>query len=456
MSRKIFTNVLSGLFLLSCFASCFQDRWPEYAPRTHLDTWIDSVMHEDYLWYNKLPGNKNLNYFIHPDKFLKSIIYSSKDLNYSHVDTIRVTPEPTYGFDYALYRDASIDTVFNLLVTYVQPESPAAKSGLERGQWIVAVNDSAITRKNENSLLKSTRALSISMGKYTTDTINGIKTDIIVKTDIVKQLSGAMPVEDNPINHYEIIETANGLTGYIVYSHFTPGTRTEPEIYNNRLRSIFQEFASAGVSNMIIDLRYNSGGSLLTAQLLSTLLASPAEMGNIWATLEFNNKKTDKNRTLTLDSHLTEGIQALHIQQGVIISGNSTAGAAATMIHTLAPTGKWALVGSSVKCPGVATEEFIYPKETWSLNPVTCWVKNSLGETAEGQTYQANISCSDTQDLTRFLPFGNRQEALLETAISLIEGTYTPPENTSSLQPVLIKEIKASRNTKTVRNGCYY
>ena len=44
----LFIVMISGLF------SCGVDRWPEYAEETELDIWIDSVMRQEYLWYNEM------------------------------------------------------------------------------------------------------------------------------------------------------------------------------------------------------------------------------------------------------------------------------------------------------------------------------------------------------------------------------------------------------------------
>ena len=46
----LFIVMISGLF------SCGVDRWPEYAEETELDIWIDSVMRQEYLWYNEMPS----------------------------------------------------------------------------------------------------------------------------------------------------------------------------------------------------------------------------------------------------------------------------------------------------------------------------------------------------------------------------------------------------------------
>lgn len=451
MNRNLSTLLLS-LLSVTWLASCGQDRWPEYAEQTHLDRWIDSVMRENYLWYASMPSDKELNYFIAPDQFLKSVT-DQQDNGYTHIDTLMAIPEPTYGFDYTLYRNAQTDTLYEALITYVLPDSPAERAGLQRGQWIVAVNDSNITKKNEASLLASGKALKLTRGRYELQqTEDGKQTGLVTPTDQV-MLEAAAAVEDNPINYYSILETANGKTGYLVYSHFTAGTEQEPEKYNNRLREIFQEFSAAGIQHLILDLRYNEGGSLAVAQLLASLAASGSQLGSPFATLEYNDKQTGRNRTLNLDRTLTGNMTPLDIRQGVIIAGSKTGGVCGTLLNCLAPQNKWALTGSEVSCPGVATETYIYPLRTWSLNLVTCTVRNQTGETGANGKFTPNTPCSETDDLTRFRAFGDPEETMLATAVSLIDGTYQPEAAPAGRQPEPVKEVKASYSRQQRRTG---
>ena len=71
--RNLLLIPLLGILTLTTLFSCGQDRWPEYYPLTGRDLWIDSVMRQDYLWYEDIPSPKELNYFQEPAAFLKSL-----------------------------------------------------------------------------------------------------------------------------------------------------------------------------------------------------------------------------------------------------------------------------------------------------------------------------------------------------------------------------------------------
>lgn len=95
----------------------------------------------------------------------ESDLYYSRQ-NYSYIDTLNKVQSPEYGFDYTLYKNADVDTLYNALITNVLPGSPASTAGLERGEWIVKVDDEYITKKNEKTLLQTGKAMTLTLGKY--------------------------------------------------------------------------------------------------------------------------------------------------------------------------------------------------------------------------------------------------------------------------------------------------
>lgn len=426
--RKILLIPTLLIAAFSSLTSCGEDRWPEYAAQIELDEWIASVMRENYLWYQDIPTDDKLNLFIAPEAFLKTVV-SKQDNNFSYIDTLRTTPEPSYGFDYSLYRVVKNDTAYNALITYILPNSPAAAAGLKRGDYIMKVNNEYITKKSENRLLDSGTAINLVLGKYVPPLENveeGEETADVVETGTA-QLGAEQPVVDNPINTYAVYRVGPYTVGYLVYSHFSAGPTPDSQQYNNELRAISREFAQAGVTHFVLDLRYNNGGSLACAQLLSTLLVPADALTTPFASLEYNDKLTSKNHSLTFDPQLIGTGANLNIQQGFILSSSSTGGLSGTLLNCLAPLERWALVGSPITCQGVATEAFVSPKYPWSLNPVVCMVKNSLGESGRGGSFTPNAAVSETANRSTFLPLGDPKEALLSVAFGLIDGSYPPP-----------------------------
>lgn len=445
----LFIVMISGLF------SCGVDRWPEYAEETELDIWIDSVMRQEYLWYNEMPSVTPNQYFLAPAEFLKKVIYTTLDKNYSYIDTLNKVQSPEYGFDYTLYKNADVDTLYNALITNVLPSSPASTAGLERGEWIVKVDDEYITKKNEKTLLQTGKAMTLTLGKYELQNIEDEdkKTEkqkgVVIETGTAS-IGAEQIVEDDPIPVYEIVTSATGVkVGYMVYNHFTAGTSDDKEKYNNKLRDISRVFASAGVTHFVLDLRNNTGGSLECAHLLASLLAPGSEVGKICAHLEYNDKQSYKDFDLLFDPQLIGNGANMNIQKGFILTSSTTTGIAGTFYDCLFPFDKWEILGTALPAMGVATESFVNPKYGWSLNPVVCTVYNSAGEAHMGGNFTAKytIDQTSTTNLVTYLPLGNKEETLFSAALGIIDGTYPPKEEEPD------EETPETGTTYTVRIG---
>lgn len=414
------------------FISCGVDRWPEYAAQTAQDEWIDSIMRKNYLWYREIPKSNVLNYFSSPEKFIQTLLYKAQDNLYSSVDTIITTPLPTYGYGYSLQKVPDNDTAYYALVSYVLPNSPASSINLERGNWIMKVNDTYITRKTESKLLNSGNEVELSLGKYTlqpSEDEEGTTVGSVVSTT-TKVLPAIRPVEIKPIYKYSVITTANGTKlGYLVYNRFEDGSYTQPEIYANELREVSNYFASEKVTHFALDLRYNTGGVFESSQLIASILAPGTAVSTkeTYAELTFNDLKPERDGSIPYSSEVIGNGSNLNIQQGFILTSSATSPAVTgVFLNCLTPLKRWALIGSSVKCWGYGTEQYIDPRFTWGVKPVVCEVANSQGEAGIGGSFTPNLSVNELSNFEQFLPLGDPNELLLSKVIGIIDGTILP------------------------------
>lgn len=437
--RKIILIPALIMVSISSFISCGVDRWPEYAHQTALDSWIYDIMQQNYLWYEALPTYDEVNLFQEPAAFLSKVKISQD--SYSFVDSVMDAPLPTYGFDYTLVRSIVNDTAYNALITYVIPDSPAADAGLKRGNWIMKVDTSYISRRYETQLLQGTQAVELTLGEWKEVEIESeIEGEDPTKVFMVVPIEGepvempaARVVEDNPVHKYEILSaTENGReikVGYLMYNSFIAGTRTEPQKYNNELRRVSQEFATADVERVILDLRYNAGGTIDCVQLLGTILTSASRLNEPMAFLQYNNKNTDRDTTLIFDEKVLESGTNLNQSGLFVITSATTAGAPEMLIHSLSVENVYPIVsiGSATKGQNVATEQFINEEFRWSVNPVVSTVYNAEHDSYGSYTPHPDLRISDN-NYSEFLPFGDPNERLLKVAIGVIEGTFPPKD----------------------------
>jgi C-terminal processing protease CtpA/Prc len=472
--RKIILIPALSIVFISGFFSCGVDRWPEYAHQTALDTWMYDIMQQNYLWYQDLPSYDDVNLFLDPASFLSKV--KSKSDSYSFVDSVMETPLPTYGFDYSLVRSADIDTAYNALITYVIPGSPAEAAGLVRGDWIMKVDTSYISKKYETQLLQGTKARDLVMGVWKEVPVEPEEGEVgeeettvykVVPNDKTLKLPAARAVEDNPVHKTEILTVKENNSdikvGYLMYNSFTAGTKADPEKYNNELRQISQEFKTAGVKYVILDLRYNAGGSLDCVQLLGTILTSNARLNEPMAYLEYNDKNRDKDATINFDPTILGSGTNLDLPGLFVITSGTTAGAPEMLIGSLFLKDSYPVVsiGSATKGQNVATEQFVNDEFLWSVNPVVCTVYNSKHDENGSFVPNADLKISETTidgitNYSEFLPFGDPNERLLKVAIGVIEGTYPPKkeeDTTTKAQFKIEKSVISPASRRFVGGG---
>lgn len=470
--RKILLIPALIIVSVSSFFSCGVDRWPEYAHLTELDTWMYDIMQENYLWYQNMPSINDVNLFQTPSTFLSEVKWSED--NFSFVDSIMEAPLPTYGFDYSLIRSEVNDTAYNALITYVIPGSPAEEAGLQRGDWIMKVDTSYISRKYETQLLQGTEARTLVMGEWKEVTIEPEEGDDeeepynvfrVVPNDVTLEMGAARSLVDNPIHKSEILTLSNGAkVGYLMYNSFTAGTNAEPEKYNEELRTVSREFKEAGIQATILDLRYNAGGTMDCAQLLGTILVPESRLGSVMAYMEYNDKNTDRDNTLLFDPEILGSGVNLNQSVLIVITSGTTAGAAeliSTCLYQEGGTPAIIIMGSASKGQNVATEQFVNDIYRWSVNPVVCTVYNYEHSeyvlTPADDFRISETSIDGTTNYSQFLPFGDPKERLLNIAIQTLEGTYPPAkedqEETPSTQSFKIEKSVSSPASRRFSGG---
>lgn len=444
-----------ALASMGFFLSCEKDKEieEEYDNETAVDKWIESTMRENYLWYKDMPNASELNYLADPETFFASLLSDSdgKDsYTYSYIEDTAVKTrsiaqtEYSYGFDYVLYRMNNTQYVAHLL--YVAPNSPASEAGLKRGDWIISMDGEYITEDNYQTLYGG-KSMELQLAEY--------KDGGLVLGGKV-QLDTARNIEDNPVHYHSIIDWGGKTVGYLVYNHFTSGPTDNDDSYDKELLSQFKEFKSAGVNEFVLDLRYNNGGLLSCAQLLCTMLAPENALGKVMCYLEYNDKQSPQKGSISLNSSLISNGANLNLQNVYVLVTESTASASELVINCLKPYMNVIIIGMKTEGKNVGSETFTDDTYTWALHPIVCKLYNKDNQS----DYEAGFTpdyAHDENELEmqgRFLPFGDTNELLLGTALSLINGSYSKTAETKAISHTSMKLEKiASSLDRKATNG---
>jgi C-terminal processing protease CtpA/Prc len=180
--------------------------------------------------------------------------------------------------------DVNYNAVSDLRVEYVYPGSPAGLAGLTRGCQVTSINNNtnlsydATVNGVKYGTGTSTNLNFVSNAVYNSGTIAMTLVDLSGKTITVNLSTASYTV--NPVLKDTVFNQGNGhIIGYMVFNSFTSDANADP-----LLNAVFSYFASQGVTDLVVDLRYNGGGYVSTAEYLDNLIV-PASKN---ATLMYN------------------------------------------------------------------------------------------------------------------------------------------------------------------------
>jgi len=279
-----------------------------------------------YLWNDLLPANINIADYATPENLVVEVTttFGPQDANgnpvdrFSSVGSAQADAEffgegkfEGFGFSYRIV-DAATDDV---RLSRVFSGSPAENGGLARGQQFVSLDGRSIADIQANEGIGAA---------FSNDTVvfemqrpdNSVFTVSITK-DIVTI---------DPVPQRRIIDAGNGvMVGYMELAQFIS---TADPVFND----VFTEFIAAGVNDVIIDLRYNGGGLVSTANLLGDYLGAFANDGRVFSETRFNADRAAANNS-------TEFFQlqgnSISLGRLVVIATGGTASASELVTNSL-------------------------------------------------------------------------------------------------------------------------
>lgn len=167
----------------------------------------------------------------------------------------------TYGCEYNLFLRQSNSNLVVAFVIYVYPDSPAEKAGLNRGDMILTIDGKDLTTANYSDLYYSS-SMELGLG-----TIENRKYELTGETVSMT----AVNMYENPVFMSKVFDCGGKKVGYLVYHSFTLDSC-------NDLIEACKYFKQEGVTELVLDLRYNGGGYVITENLLASMFAPQASV----------------------------------------------------------------------------------------------------------------------------------------------------------------------------------
>lgn len=463
MRKKLFTIltiVLGIMFMVSCGSD--NPKTDPFTPVVNED--VLGIMTRNYLW--PLPAEPNLYQAAEP--FFGSLL-NAKDVytdngnkyTYSKISAVSGQAGTVYdpGFEYAInnYRDDANPgkVITYYVILYVKPRTVAADY-LLRGLYITTVNGVAVTAANAPTLLYDAYK-------------DGKAVDLMIRTP---QIEAERKITITPYGNYveAPLHTAKTLTagtqkvGYILYNHFSSGTKTGDYSYDNALAAQLTKFLNTEkITTLVFDVRYNSGGSVSAIQALGSALVKNRDTSKAFIEQLFRADLPNPNIPLKF-LEKTGGNTAIpklgdQLDKIYIITGQSTAGASEALINALKAYNKEIiLVGEQTKGRPVATTTTQDATKQWNLRLALSYLAdvNKTYNYANGfipkhiiKEVQANADLNENTTLLGEL--GTEKEIILSQILNMIKGSqFDAAPGTRSVG--IDKEVKTSLSRRPGSN----
>lgn len=444
--QPIFLNISKYLLIITLLltaSSCGEDRRTEYKDRTDINDWIEVEMRDKYLWYEDIPDASKLNPYQMPEFFFSSLL-SDKDgkkgRKYSTIERLSENTRSSYNggiakhsneFQFILYKNEEKTQTFTARILYVVPNTSAEKAGLKRGDWVLKINDAPITLKSAE-VLRGSESLNLLVGRM-------IAEETIISQEL--HLPAPEALHENPVMLIDKFQVNGEEIGYLVYNSFKDGYKEDSQEFNDALRAASHKLK--GVRKLILDLRYNGGGTLSSATLLGTLLAPQKEIQNkaLFCYLEGNDKQRPRRMDFNFEMKLLQSGVNLDLEELYVLTSEYTASASELIINSLKPYQKVIVIGNTTEGKNVAARSIKDPSKTWQINPIFSKVYNveEQSDYEKGITPHFQLDAESIENFEFYLPLGDTNELLLSKALDIIrekEQSRTPESGqTRSISP---------------------
>ncbi|WP_158233349.1 S41 family peptidase [Reichenbachiella sp. 5M10] len=325
----------------------------------------------------------------------------------------------------------------DIRVRYVTTGSTAYQAGLRRGDQLLQIDGQEVRADSYADI----------------ELINGSFDEnafaLMVRKPNGDSLSATLYKSNyaiNPVFKDTVLQTTTGAMGYLAYNMFSSLSNSQ-----NVLDEAFETFANANVNSVILDLRYNGGGYLESADYLINNLISSSYDGRPMYTELYNDLMQSGQATIlenqllkNTDGELIEyrGRYANYndidysednnsydfdktgpiesIENVYVIISAATASASELVINVLKPYLNVTLIGSSsygkpVGFFGIDVDEYTFYMPNFET-------LNANGEGSYFDGFQPDYEVTD--DVTH--DFGDSEESCIATAIALQTGSNTP------------------------------
>lgn len=436
------------LFILALtlpILSCNKFDPDDYSLEVNVNDFVWKAMNAYYLWQDKVPDLADsrfntekdlfdyLDNYNDPKVFFEGLKYQPDLIDkwswitedYVALNAYFSGARKTSGAKIQLHLTAENSNQVYGYIRYILPDSNASETPLERGDVFNSVNGQLLTKSNAFDLVYNIDTFTLDLGTYSYNYATH-SVEITPNGEHITLTNGTYT--ENPIHVKTVFEEDGHKIGYLMYNSFTHD-------FNAELNNAFQFFKSENVTDLILDLRYNGGGSVQTCKYLSSMITGQFN-GEIFTKEEWNPKNQEwieANHPDWLVNYFTNTIEggpslnSLNLDHLVVITTGDSASASELVINALNPYIDVVTIGTKTHGKYVASvtlydsddfmKEGANPDHLYAIQPIVLKEVNKLGDYST-TGFEPTIYLKEDLNYIGFL--GEKTEPLTERAITYI------------------------------------
>ncbi len=331
------------------------------------------------------------------------------------------------GLEFGLIQLSGSNDVFGY-VQYILPDSDASSKDIQRGDLFTRVDGVQITVNNYIDLLfGSNDTYTLGMAHIEGNTIIDDAKEVTL-TKIANQV-------ENPILVAKTLDVNGTKVAYLMYNRFLSS-------FDEQLNGAFAQFEADGATELVLDMRYNPGGSVNTSRLLASMI-----YGTNTTEVYIKQRWNDKIQAQLTDNFLIDyftdttgssSINTLNLNRVFVLATNNSASASELVMNGLAPYMDVIHIGETTRGKNEFSitlvddkdgdyiynkdrERFINTKNSWGLQPLVGRNENADGFSDYTSGLMPDIELPE--DITDLGVLGDVNEPLLARALQEITGS---------------------------------
>jgi C-terminal processing protease CtpA/Prc len=453
---KFFIKFTILIFFLSISFSCFEDNDDSISNSSEIKDFVWKGMNYAYLYKENVTDLANnrfsnsseyqsyLNDFETPEDLFQSIIYDRQNVDrFSWITNDYIALEEqfngvttTNGAEFNFYYVPGSTTNIFGIIRLVLPESNASSSSISRGQVFNKIDDQILSANNLQTLLAS-ESYTIGMATYNNNGTEDIDDDSITNTSETVTLTKTIYYE-NPIFKTDVFNLDGENVAYLMYNGFISE-------FDDQLNNAFGEFQTQNIQHLVLDLRYNPGGSVNSASVLGSMITGFSE--GIFAKLQYNNDLQNNNSNYNFSSNLTQGgsINSLGLSKVYVLTSGSSASASEMIINSLSAYIDVVQIGTKTVGKSQASTT-IYDSPTFQRNGANSGHLYALQPLVAITVNKDDIVVPSTglipdievkESVNNYGEIGTIEEPMLAAALLAIQNSGRFETNAKSVSPIL-------------------